>query len=420
MIRPTKLLSEILQANLAMSQAGVESYLPIVAALMRGEAPTNPDEKAETNISAILQMAGATPYLKDSGNYDYEPLKIGSTLVIPIQGAVMQNDVCWSAGTKTIEAWYQMGFQDPEITSFLEVMNTPGGSVFGTEELARSKRKIRATKPIYTLIEGLGCSAGIYIAVSSTKIWATSNNVIVGSVGVYTTYRDYSEYYSKMGVKIIEIYSETSPGKNKGSRDAKDGKPETLSKGELFQLDKNFMEFVKEDRPSITERVKDGFEFTAREGIAEGLIDQIGSFDECLAALQSSASGTTKLAPQNSNKSMKNALITALGWAGIATTATSDEQVGIEELTTLKAKLQGIAQLETDKTDLKAQVTKLEGEKTDLQTKLTAAEGKVKNLPGNLATTKTGEEKDKDVDKDESDEFEHNAFADSYLKRFGL
>lgn len=274
-----------------ISKASVMSYLPSVIELMTTDIKGFYDEDDEdsevTNQQKLTrylgQFAAATTeaYVQDY-YYDYPPVVMnGNVVVINIQGAIMQEDYCGTAGTKTIQAWYELAKNDPKIKGVIELCNSGGGSVLGTHELANYK--LNYPKPIVSLTEGLRCSAMEYIACASSWMMATSENCIVGSIGVMTTFVDYTAYYAEKGINVYELYSKTSPLKNDASRQANQGNFSGYTDGILFKLDQTFMGFVKAQRPDISEKALKGADFTAKDAFAEGLMDDIGNLADAYA-----------------------------------------------------------------------------------------------------------------------------------------
>lgn len=230
------------------------------------------------------------PYI-ESWYYDYPPFLVDNVLVIPIIEVIDQEDYCGIAGTNTITKWYEMAAQDESIVGVVELMNSPGGSVFGTDELA--KYKLTYPKPKGTQVVGMCTSAADYIASSSDFIQCSSKNCIVGSVGVMTSFRSFKKYYEKMGIDVRDIYSKASPKKNEASRKAENGDDSGYTDGVLFSMDTNFMDHIKEQRPNVTQDVLDGADMTADKGMVAGLVDSIGDLKSAIAKVQELANSKT-------------------------------------------------------------------------------------------------------------------------------
>lgn len=255
------------------------------------EMDENPEEKKAKIERFVSSFAmESKPYI-ESWYYDYPPFLIDNVLVIPVMEVIDQEDYCGVAGTNTITKWYEMAEQDESIVGVVELMNSPGGSVFGTAELAGYKTAY--SKPIVTQVVGMNCSAAQYISSSSNHIQCSSMNCIVGSVGVMTSFRSFKEYYKKMGIEVRDIYSKASPKKNEASRLAQTGDDSGFTEGVLFDMDSSFMGFVQAQRPGVTQDVLDGADMTAGKGMKAGLVDSIGDLKSAIARVQELANSKT-------------------------------------------------------------------------------------------------------------------------------
>lgn len=281
-----------------MRMESANAYLPQIINLLTTPIPIESEEndtreEDDSRFYAVFEPLGVVePFIEKNYYYDNPPFVLDGVLVIPIYDAIMQYDYCGSAGTTTIQSWYEAAKKNSKIKGVIELMNSGGGAVLGTREL--SKYKLSYPKPTLTLIEGMGCSAAQYIACASKQIWATSDSCIVGSVGVMTSFKNYKKYYAKMGINVFELYSKTSPKKNEASRLASEGDMSAYTDGILFELDKTFMDFVKQTRPGVTQNVLDGADMLALQGIKEGLVDKIGTLQEAVFSITNNNDTTMK------------------------------------------------------------------------------------------------------------------------------
>ena len=282
-------------------QESAMAYLPQVIELMTAHVDgidEFDDELAKAQNERFLSTfqdaisAEVKPFLADNWYYSNPPFTVNNILVIPIRGAIMPQDYCGCAGTATIMSWYEKAKQDSSITGVLELADSGGGAVFGTPELANYK--VSYPKPVLTLVEGLCCSAMEFIALGSDQIWATSEVCICGSIGVMTSFRNFKEYYAKQGISIFDIYSKASPLKNNASRLAEKGDLSGYTDGILFEMDKAFMGFAS-SRRKLSQKVLDGADMVASEGMNEGLIDKIGSLTEAINYLQNKTKEDMKI-----------------------------------------------------------------------------------------------------------------------------
>ena len=94
---------------------------------------------------------------------------------------------------------------DPNIKGIILPIDSPGGTVDGTSELAEQIFQARGKKPIIAFSDGMVASAAYWIASACDKIFISGDTNPVGSIGVVSAHRDYSGQEAMDGVKTTEI-----------------------------------------------------------------------------------------------------------------------------------------------------------------------------------------------------------------------
>ncbi len=159
-------------------------------------------------------------------------------------------------------------------------ISSPGGSTVGGESIYEAVRKLNETKPVVASVGTLAASAAYMIACGTERIFAR-NSSIVGSIGVLFQYGDASVLLDKIGVKVDAIKSsplkaEPSPF-SPASEEAKQMIGRVVNDSYQF-----FVDLVAERRklePFKVRQLADGSIFTGSQGLANGLVDQIGGED---------------------------------------------------------------------------------------------------------------------------------------------
>jgi signal peptide peptidase SppA len=90
-------------------------------------------------------------------------------------------------------------------------IDSPGGSVDGTQELAEDLARLNAVKPVVAQVNDLCCSAAYWAASQATLI-AANANALVGSLGTLMVVYDQSKHFEQEGVKPIVISTGTLKG----------------------------------------------------------------------------------------------------------------------------------------------------------------------------------------------------------------
>ena len=131
--------------------------------------------------------------------------------VISIHGPMMRNPdlICQYlfGATDTediIEAVNAAGQRSDVQAVFLDI-DSPGGSVSGTPELAQAVADLSKSKYVYAFSGGQMCSAAYWVASQCDAIYATPS-ARVGSIGVILPVVDSSEAYKQAGLKM-EVFA---------------------------------------------------------------------------------------------------------------------------------------------------------------------------------------------------------------------
>lgn len=95
---------------------------------------------------------------------------------------------------------------DAGVRSILLSIDSPGGVVQGTKELADFLAEAAGRKPIAAYANGMCASAAFWLASACGRIFAPAT-ALVGSIGVIMCVSDLSDFYGKMGVRLEYITS---------------------------------------------------------------------------------------------------------------------------------------------------------------------------------------------------------------------
>ena len=177
-------------------------------------------------------------------------------------------------------------------TSNLGIMlyvNSPGGSVYASDELYLKLKEYKEEtgRPVYSYFAETAASGGYYIAAGSDKITA-NRNCTTGSIGVYLgPIIDASGLLDKVGVKADIVKS----GANKAMGNSY--QPLTEEQRAIYQEYVNesyeqFVDIVAEGRGmdvAAVKQIADGRVYTAKQAKANGLIDEISSFEDAKGAM---------------------------------------------------------------------------------------------------------------------------------------
>lgn len=235
-----------------------------------------------SNVTGSLTSDGTDEVVTDF-DHDY----IG---VLYIDGTIDEY------GTGTYNHQYLLNAIDAMITDsknkgMILHVNTPGGSVYASDELYLEIKKYQDTtgRPVYSAMQSQATSGGYYISASCDKIIA-NRNCWTGSIGVTMgTLMDISELLDNLGIKTTTITS----GANKAM--GSNYEPMTEEQREIFQslVDEAYDQFVgivaegRDMSEKEVRKIADGRIYTAKQALNNGLIDGIGTFEEAVQDMQS-------------------------------------------------------------------------------------------------------------------------------------
>jgi protease-4 len=167
--------------------------------------------------------------------------------------------------------------EDKEIKGVLFSIDSPGGAVAPSVEIAYAIKRLAQTKPTVVYAAGIMASGGYYSAIWGNEIIANPGSMI-GSIGVIMQGADVSELMQKVGIKTQVVHAGTY--KQVGTFDR------PWNPAERAELDKVingtydlFVHDVAQARKLDINKSRDYADahiFTANQAKQVGLVDSIG------------------------------------------------------------------------------------------------------------------------------------------------
>lgn len=179
--------------------------------------------------------------------------------------------------------------EDPTVAAIILQIDSPGGAVGPTAEIHRTIVDVQEEydKPIYVSMGSMAASGGYYVAAPADKIFAEPAT-ITGSIGVIMENINIAGLAEKYGISFNTIKS----GKHKDIMST--NRKMTDEEKEILQsiVDEMFDEFVQVvvdgrnmDEATVRE-LADGRIYTGKQAKEVNLVDEVGSFEDALAALK--------------------------------------------------------------------------------------------------------------------------------------
>lgn len=214
--------------------------------------------------------------------------------VIDVKGVILDTDQSSNflgesyAPASLIVEQLENARTDDNVKGIILNIDSPGGGVYPSELIYQKIVEVQNEgKPVVALMRSLAASGGYYVAAPADKIIA-SELTITGSIGVVIQAQNLEGLYEKLGIETVTITN--TGGEFKTDEGLYDGDPD----GELEQIYQtlvdesydHFIEIIVEGRGMSTEEVKilaDGRIYTGRQAMEQGLVDELGEFEEALA-----------------------------------------------------------------------------------------------------------------------------------------
>ena len=171
--------------------------------------------------------------------------------------------------------------EDDTVEALLVHIDSPGGTVTGSEQLYEGLRDVAAKKPVIATMGDVAASGGYIAALAADRILAMGNS-ITGSVGVIFQAPNVHELMDRIGVEMVEVKSgdlkaEPNPFEPIGPEAIE---AERILVEDSFDWFKNLVRERREIGDNAMAEIERGGVYTGRMALDRGLIDGIGGLDE--------------------------------------------------------------------------------------------------------------------------------------------
>ena len=203
--------------------------------------------------------------------------------VVRIEGTILSSDNPSSedAVSSRVNHDLQAAEEDPTVKAIVLRVDSPGGSVTGSAQIWEVLQTVE--KPIIVSMASVAASGGYYVSAPADYIIARPDT-LTGSLGVILTLYDASDLIDKVGIKVIDITS----GENKamGSTWAElTAEQRDILESITTEAYDEFVRVIADGRHLSEEEVRqlaDGRVYSGRQALANGLIDELGNFQDAI------------------------------------------------------------------------------------------------------------------------------------------
>ncbi|MDE7408758.1 MAG: signal peptide peptidase SppA [Muribaculaceae bacterium] len=179
---------------------------------------------------------------------------------------------------------------DDDVKGLVLRVNSPGGSVFGSEQIGEALDYFKSKgKPFIVSMGDYAASGGYWISCTADHIFADPLT-ITGSIGIFGLFPSAEGLMKKLGITPQTV--STNPGKNISFFE--DPTPEQLNVLQDYINDgySRFVRRVAKGRKMKEERVRqiaEGRVYDAEQAMKLKLVDKLGSLDDAVAYAASAA-----------------------------------------------------------------------------------------------------------------------------------
>ena len=232
----------------------------------------------ETLLSKPDGIKAALPFFQDDEDDDDQGiLKVENGIgIVAIDGPIVKDPSLFdrilfgACDMEAISAALDEAGGRQDVKGVLLDINSPGGTVIGTPELAQAVRSLAANKYVYAFTDGMMASAAYWIGSQADAIYATPSSR-VGSVGVLQTVTNRTDQLKMRGVSVETF----SAGKYKTT-----GHPHTpLTDEQRAMIQANVNEIHSDFKAAVLARGRqippeamEGQDFTGKNAAANGMV----------------------------------------------------------------------------------------------------------------------------------------------------
>lgn len=193
-----------------------------------------------------------------------------------------------TVGSRSLVAALKKAADDPKVLAIVLRIDSPGGSAVASDLIWR--QTVTAKKPVIASMGDVAASGGYYIAMGASQIFAEPGT-LTGSIGVIGGKMVVRGLFDKIGLTTEVI----SRGQMSGSLSATQPFSPEERKAWTAMLRETYNQFVNKAAqgrkmdPRKLEQLAQGRVYTGRMAKANGLVDELGTLKDAIAAAKKAA-----------------------------------------------------------------------------------------------------------------------------------
>ncbi|HEX2090216.1 MAG TPA: signal peptide peptidase SppA [Actinomycetota bacterium] len=242
--------------------------------------------------ATLFQVAQFGPDPSQVGPWREDPIQgdgARKIAVVNVQGEIVSGSEGFlgsaQATSGNLVSQLEQARNDDAVSAVVLRINTPGGSVVASDEIAREITRVRrAGKAVVAAMGEVAASGGYFIAAGANSIVANPST-ITGSIGVIMVLLNLEGAAGKLGVEPIVVKAGRLKDIGSPFRDLTPGERRIFQRL-LDEAHLRFMNVVSHGRRMPMRRVRgiaDGRILSGEQARESGLVDRLGTFDDAIA-----------------------------------------------------------------------------------------------------------------------------------------
>ncbi|MBS3744654.1 MAG: signal peptide peptidase SppA [Wenzhouxiangellaceae bacterium] len=231
-----------------------------------------------------FRQIGMRSYLKVPRKLDLDGDRVG---IIVAQGAITEGDQPpGTIGSESLSKLLRKARRDDDLEAVVLRIDSGGGSAFASEVIRQEMLALKESgKPVVVSMANVAASGGYWIAMGADEVWAYPNT-ITGSIGIFGFLPTFQDSLDAIGVHTDGFGVTPLAGAFRVDRELPESARRVLQ-SVIEHGYEQFIELVAEYRGKTTDEVDDiaqGRVWTGTQARDRGLVDQLGTLEEAVAA----------------------------------------------------------------------------------------------------------------------------------------
>ena len=235
--------------------------------------------------SALYASVNSRDYLGSMRLMHRADIRDDNIAVIVAAGTILNgSQPSGSIGGESTAALLRQALTDDSVKAVVLRVDSPGGSVFASEVIANEIQALQAAgKKVVASMGSVAASGGYWISVVADRVIA-SPATVTGSIGVFGMFPTYQRSLEAVGIATDGVGTTPWAGQLRPDREMSDP-VKHLFQAMINDTYDDFISGVADQRAmekQDVDRVAQGQVWTGQDALENGLIDELGSYEDAL------------------------------------------------------------------------------------------------------------------------------------------